>query len=130
MQEVIIYVFLLALFEFYESSWQRGATFKEIVANIYAKYRQGLFVFFFAHPSFIYALYLGIKFDLTNFWFMSLLFMKFLDISYKLVLVKKIEENSLHEAVPIPLETPVPLWMSYLNVFLYPLLLFLAFANS
>ncbi len=129
MQEIIIYVFVLALFEFYESSWQQGSTFKDIVANIYRRYHQGLFYFFFSHPSFIYALYLGIKFNLTNFWFMSLLFMKFLDISYKLVLVKKIEEKSIHEALPLPLEAPVPSWMSYMNVVLYPLILFLALSS-
>ena len=123
MQELWIEILLYLFFEFYESSWQRGRTFQEMLAHIYERYQRGIFYFFFSHPSFYFALYLGLKYDLTNFWFLSLLFFKFMDISYKLVIVKKIEENALAEVLPISLQTPIAPWMSYLNVVLYPALL-------
>ncbi len=126
MDNVIIYVFILALFELLESLWQIGPTMGAILQNIYKRYQKGIFYFLFSHPSFIYVLYLGIKYNLANFWFLSILFMKFLDISYKLVLVKKIETSSIYEVLPVPLETPVPRWMGYLNVIVYPLLLAMA----
>jgi hypothetical protein len=97
-----------------------------MLANIYARYQHGIFYFLFSHPSFYYLLYLGLKYDLTNFWFLSILFFKFMDISYKLVLVKKMEEHALAEVLPIPLDMKISSWMSYLNVALYPLLFFLA----
>ena len=127
MNEIIIYVFTLALFELYESSWQKAPSIGGMVANIYNRYREGIFRFFFSHPSFIFVLYLGIAYDLTNIWFLTILFMKFMDISYKLVLVKKIEENKIQEVLPIPPDMPISPWMSYLNVIIYPVLLTLAF---
>ncbi|SMC10157.1 hypothetical protein [Nitratiruptor tergarcus] len=130
MNEVIIYVFVLALFEFYESSWQSGATLQEVINNLYTKYQKGLFYFFFSHPSFIYALYLGIKYDLTNFWFLTILFFKFLNISFELVVIQKLQEQKLHEILPIPLDIKIERWMSYINVILFPLLLFIAFMQT
>ena len=130
MQEIIIYVFALAFFELYESSWQSGTTLQEILANIHTRYQKGLLYFFFSHPSFIYSLYLGIAYDLTNFWFLTLLFFKFMDISYKLVIVQKIEQKRLQEVLPISLNTPIQKWMSYMNVIIYPTLLYLAFLQS
>lgn len=130
MDEVIIYVFVLVLFELFESQWQTASTIGGILQNIYRRYQRGIFYFIFSHPSFIYVLYLGIKYDLTNFWFLSILFMKFLDISYKLVIVKKIEENKLYEILPIPPDTPIPRWMGYVNVVVYPVLLYLAFISG
>ncbi len=129
-QEFIIYVFVLALFEFYESSWQRGQTLKEVIENIYRRFQKGIFYFLFSHPSFYYVLYIGIKYDLTNFWFLSILFFKFLDISYKLVIVQKIRERKLQEVLPLPLEIEIQRWMSYLNVLIYPLLLTFSFIHS
>ncbi len=130
MQEIIIYVFLLVVFELYESSWQKGDSFGDILANIYKQYKRGIFYFFLSHPSFIYTLFLGIKFELANFWFMSLLFFKFLDIAYKLALIKKIEKGEIEELFPLPLNTPVHKFMSYLNVIIYPPLLYLAFMQG
>ncbi len=127
MQEIIIYVFLLALFEFYESSWQSGATLHEVIENLYAKYQKGIFYFLLCHPSFIYVLYLGVKYDLSNFWYLSILFFKFLNISFELVIIQKLQERKLYEILPIPLDMRIERWMSYLNVLIYPTLLFLSF---
>ncbi len=129
MQEIIIYVFLLVLFEIYESSWQMGSSMQQIIANIYTQYKKGIFSFFFHHPSFIYSLYIGIKFDLSNFWFLSILFLKFFDIAFKLVIVQKVEQNRLAEVLPLELHMPIPKWMGFLNVLIYPALLYIAFLS-
>ncbi len=126
MQEIIIYVFVLVLFEIYESMWQAGSTLQQILANIYTEYKKGLLSFFFHHPTFIYSLYVGIKFDLSNVWFLTLLFLKFFDIAFKLVVVQKIEENRLSEVLPLELTTPIPKWMGFMNVIIYPIILYLA----
>lgn len=126
MQEVYLELLILIIFEFYESSWQKAPTLGQMLANIYSRYQQGIFTFLFSHPSFYYLLYLGLKYDLTNFWFLSILFFKFMDISYKLVLVKKIEEKALAEVLPVPLDMKISPWMGYINVVLYPLLFLLA----
>jgi len=130
MQETIIYVFVLALFEIYESSWQRATTLEALVRNIYRRYQKGIFYFFFSHPSFIYTLYLGIKYGLYNFWFMAILFLKFMDISFKLAIIQKLQEGRLHEIMPLPPQTKIDAWMSYINTLLYPLLLYLAFTQN
>ncbi|BCD67610.1 hypothetical protein [Nitratiruptor sp. YY09-18] len=130
MQEIIIYVFVLALFEIYESSWQKSSTLGGVIQNIYAKYKQGIFYFFFSHPSFIYTLYLGMKYGLHNFWFLTILFFKFIDISFKLIIVQKLQENRLQEVLPMPLDIKIETWMSYLNVIIYPMLLFLSFMQN
>ena len=127
MQEIIIYVFVLVLFEIYESSWQMGSSMQQIIANIYTQYKKGLLSFFFHHPSFIYSLYVGMKFDLSNFWFLTLLSLKFFDIAFKLVVAQKIDENRLNEVLPIELTTPIPKWMGFMNVLIYPVMLYLAF---
>ena len=127
MQEIIIYVFVLVLFEIYESMWQAGSTLQQIIANIYSEYKKGLLSFFFHHPNFIYSLYVGIKFDLSNVWFLTLLFLKFFDIAFKLVVAQKIEENRLAEVLPLELTTPIPKWMGFMNVVIYPVMLYLAF---
>ncbi|MRI84155.1 MAG: hypothetical protein C6I00_07015 [Nitratiruptor sp.] len=119
-------VIVLLLLELYELSWQQANTIKGLLERTYLRYKEGIFYFFLSHPSFYYALYVGLKYGLTNIWFLALLFLKFMDISYKLVLIKKLEENRLHEALPIPPETPITPSMRYLNLLLYPLLLFLA----
>ena len=129
MEEVYLYVAILFLLELYESSWQRGDTFKDIVSNIYKRYKRGIFYFLLSHPSFYFLLFVGLKYNLANFWFLSIIFLKFLDISYKLTLVKKIEENSLGEVLPVPLDIKVEKWMSYINALLYPFLLYMAFSN-
>ena len=126
MDEKLGYVLLLALLEFYEYSWQRASTVKELLGRIYARYRAGIFYFFFSHPSFIFLLYVGIKYNLTNFWYLSLIGLKFFDIAYKLVIVKKIEQRAIEEAMPIPLEAPITPWMLRLNILFYPLMLYLA----
>jgi hypothetical protein len=127
MEEIYVYIFLLFLFELYETNWQKGHTIKEIIFNIYLKYKQGIFYFLFSHPSFIFLLYIAIKENITNFWLMSAIFLKFLDISYKLSLVKKIEENRLSELLPIPLDTKVESLINYFNIIFYPLALYMAF---
>ena len=127
MQEIIIYVFVLVLFEIYESSWQMGSSMQQIIANIYTQYKKGLLSFFFHHPSFIYSLYVGMKFDLSNFWFLTLLSLKFFDIAFKLVVAQKIDENRLNEVLPIELTTPIPKWMGFMNALIYPVMLYLAF---
>ncbi|MRJ03362.1 MAG: hypothetical protein C6I05_07930 [Epsilonproteobacteria bacterium] len=119
-------VAVLFLLEFYESQWQRGKTVGEVIGRAYRRYREGIFYFLFSHPSFYYSLYVGLKYNLTNFWFLSLIFLKFMDISYKLTIFKKIEEGKGGEALPLPLETPVTPIMAYLNLLLYPTLLALA----
>ena len=127
MDALIIYVLLLAFFELYESSWQSAPTLGEMLRNIYTRYERSVFYLIFSHPSFIYVLYLGIKYDLSNFWFLSILFFKFLDISFKLVIAQKMQQRRLAEVLPLPLETPIQKWMAYLNVVLYPTLLYVAF---
>ena len=130
MDALIIYVLLLAFFELYESSWQSAPTLEGMLRNIYARYEKSVFSLILAHPGFIYVLYLGIKFDLANFWFLSILFFKFLDISFKLVIAQKMQQGRLAEVLPLPLETPIQKWMAYLNVVLYPTLLYVAFLQG
>ncbi len=130
MDALIIYVLLLAFFELYESTWQSAPTLGEMLHNIYTRYERSVFYLILSHPSFIYVLYLGIKFDLSNFWFLSILFFKFLDISFKLVIAQKMQQRRLAEVLPLPLETPIQKWMAYLNVVLYPALLYVAFLQG
>ncbi len=129
MQEIYLELIILVIFEWYESTWQKATTLRGILSNIYTRYQQGIFYFLFSHPSFYYLLYLGLKYDLTNFWFLSILFFKFMDISYKLVIVKKIEENALSEVLPAPLDMNISPWMGYINIVLYPALFLLALQN-
>ncbi len=130
MDALIIYVLLLAFFELYESSWQSAPTLGGLLHNIYIRYQRSVFYLILSHPSFIYVLYLGIKYDLANFWFLAILFFKFLDISFKLVIAQKMQQRRLAEVMPLPLEMPLQKWMIYLNVVLYPLLLYVAFLQG
>ncbi|WP_200763482.1 hypothetical protein [Nitrosophilus alvini] len=130
MENIIIYVTILLLLELYEASWQKGTNFAEIFSNIYNRYQKGIFQFFLSHPSFYFVLFVSIKYNIYNFWMMTILFLKFLDIVFKLSIIGKLEKGEkIWEILPVPAETQVNPAMFYIGAIVYPVMLYAAFVS-
>jgi hypothetical protein len=118
---VIIFVAL----ELFESNWQKAATFYEVIQNNYTVYKKSIWLFFLLNPTFIFSIYLAISLSHYSFLMNLIIVLKFLDISFRLNLSKKIEnDHDIASLVPVNIEYNII--YRYINVVVYPLTFFLS----
>jgi len=112
---IIIFISL----EIFESNWQKADSFYGVIKNNYQIYSKSIFLFFILNPTFIFSLYLA--YTLNNFTFLmnTLIVLKFADISFKLHLMKKIQDDEEMSSL-IPFDIPYNTMLRYINVILYP----------
>ncbi|RXK11782.1 hypothetical protein CP965_11405 [Halarcobacter mediterraneus] len=117
--EIISFFLIFVAIELFESNWQKSDTLHGMLQNNYSIYRQSIFLFFLLNPSFIYSIFLVIFLNNTSFLLLSIVGIKFLDISLKLNIMSKITEGTpLEEIIP---NIQVSKLFRYLNVIIYPL---------
>lgn len=117
--DIISLFFIFIAIEIFESNWQKSDSLYGVIYNNYKVYKKSILFFFFLNPSFIYSIFLVIYLHNNSFLMLSIIGVKFLDISLKLNIMKKIDEN-------LPLENVMPnikmgFLFRYLNVIIYPL---------
>jgi hypothetical protein len=116
-------IYLLIIFivlELFESKWQKSDSLHGIIKNNFSIFRKNIFIYFLLHITFFYTIFLSFYLNNFTFWMSSILIIKFLDISFKLVLMKKLSiGKSVYEL--IPLDIKMTLIFRYMNVLIYPL---------
>jgi len=113
------FFFIFIAIELFETNWQKSDTLYGLLHNNFLVYKRNIFVYFILHLSFFYSLYLA--FNLNNFGFFmnSIIVLKFLDISFKLLLMKRLSNGKNIEEL-IPFNMPISAVLRYLNVLIYP----------
>ena len=117
------YILLLSIFillELFESNWQKASTLYGVMYNNFAMYKRNILVYFLINPTFIYSLFLSYYLNLFNFWMSSIVIIKFIDISFKLHIINKLNQGEELETY-IPADIQMNNLFRYLNVLIYPL---------
>ncbi len=122
----IYFLAALILCELFESYWQQAPTMGAILEKIARYYHKNLFILFLMHPSFYLVLYIFLYYGAHSILLSLVIVMKGADIATKLWMVKKIEAKTLSAEFRAMLSMPIPHWMPWINVVLYPALTALA----
>jgi len=120
MNIIIISVFILFLLEIFESKWQKSDSFYSLIKKNYQIYNKNIFIYFLFNPTFFFSIYLSIFFNNFGFFMSSIIVMKFLDISFKLFILNKIN-NDEDISYLVPMDIKYTLFLRYFNVILYPI---------
>ena len=126
MTTIIVLSVLFVCLELFESTWQKADTFYGVIKNNYNQYEKNIFIYFLFNPTFFFSLYLSIQFNNYGFLMSSIIVLKFLDISFRLLLMKKIQNNE-DVSYLIPIDIEYSMLLRYFNVALYPITFILTF---
>ena len=116
-------IYLLLIFiavELFESNWQKADSLYGLIANNFKIYQKNIFLYFTLHLSFFYTIFVSLHLSNFSFWMSSIIVIKFLDIAFKLSMMKKISQGASLEEV-MPINTKMTPLFRYMNVLLYPL---------
>ena len=117
----ILSLFLIFVtLEFFESKWQKSDTLYGLLNNNFQIFQKNIFLYFLLHVTFFYTIFVSFYLNNFSFWMSSILIIKFLDISFKLSLMKKLSNGTnIEEIIPFNM-TMVPI-LRYMGVIIYPL---------
>lgn len=112
--------FLFVALEIFESNWQKSDSLHGVIFNNFKVFSKSIFLFFILHTTFYYSVFLSIYLNDFGFWMSSIIIIKFLDIAFKLSLMKRLSMGfDIREIMPINVKmTPI---FRYFNVIIYPL---------
>lgn len=118
--DILSLLLIFIALELFESTWQKSDSMYGLISNNFSIYQKNVFIYFLLHITFFYTIFISIYLNNFSFWMSSILIIKFLDISFKLTMMKKLSNGStLEEVMPINVKmTPL---FRYLNVLIYPL---------
>ncbi|RXJ96756.1 hypothetical protein CRU94_01165 [Arcobacter sp. AHV-9/2010] len=122
-----LFIFFIAI-ELFETNWQKASTLYGILENNFKVYQKNIFLYFILHPSFFYSIYLAISLNNFGFWMSFIVILKFVDISFKLSIMKKLSKNYELSSI-IPFDANITMIFRYLNLFIYPSCFLLATSN-
>lgn len=118
--DIFLLLFIFISLEFIESNWQKADSLYGVLINNFLLFKKNIFLYFIMHITFFYTIFLSFYFTNFGFWMSSIFIVKFLDISFKLVIMKKLSNGvSIEEIMAINVKmTPI---LRYFNVIVYPL---------
>ena len=118
--DIISLVFIFIVLEFFESYWQKSETLYGFINNNFLLFKKNIFLYFILHLSFLYTIFLSLYFNNFGFWMSSIFIIKFVDISLKLSIMKKLLNGiNIEEIIPMNINmSPI---LRYFNVVVYPL---------
>lgn len=115
------YLFMIFVFvELFESNWQKSQTLHDLILKNFSLYKTNIFLYFVCHISFFYTIFLALTFNNFSFLMSSIVIIKFLDITFKLSMMKKLYNGLLIEEV-MPMNIKMTLLYRYMNVIIYPI---------
>ena len=127
MENILIFVGILVVFELFEATMQRADTLYGVIEKLNVWYQKSIFTFFLIHPSFYFVLFVAIITDVLNIYMILILAFKTFDLFYKIELIKTIfMKQKVPADLSVMLEWKIPSWFFFLGVTLYPPLLFYA----
>ena len=118
--DIISLLFIFIVLEFFESYWQKSETLYGFINNNFLLFKKNIFLYFILHLSFLYTIFLSLYFNNFGFWMSSIFIIKFVDISLKLSIMKKLLNGiNIEEIIPMNINmSPI---LRYFNVLVYPL---------
>lgn len=125
MNIIIVYVVLLAVLEFFESSWQKDSTLGGMVQKAYEFYSKNIFLFFMMHPGLYLLVFIAVLTSNYSLWILFPIMIKATDIVFKISMLDKIENDKLSDEYKVILSQPIPNYMFYIPIVLYPTFLYL-----
>lgn len=126
MTTIFFLCFLFVFLEFFESSWQKANTFYGVIKKNYQIYNKNIFVYFLFNPAFFFSLFIALYFNNFSFLMCSIIVLKFLDISFRLFLMNKIQKDE-DITYLVPLDIEYTGLLRYFNVILYPMTFLFSF---
>lgn len=118
--EILSLFLIFVALEFFESKWQKSDTLYGLLNNNFQIFQKNIFLYFLLHVTFFYTIFVSFYLNNFSFWMSSILIIKFLDISFKLSLMKKLSNGTnIEEIIPFNM-TMVPI-LRYMGVIIYPL---------
>tara|TARA_B100001063_G_C16530862_1_gene436361 strand:- start:294 stop:680 length:387 start_codon:yes stop_codon:yes gene_type:complete len=117
--EYLLLLTVFILLEFFESKWQKADTLHGLILNNFYLFKQNIFLYFSMHVTFFYTMFLCFYLNNFGFWMSSILIIKFLDITFKLSMMKKLLNGSTLEEV-MPMNIQMSNIFRYMNVIIYP----------
>lgn len=128
MDSLLILVVIFILLEFYESSWQKSDTFFGLIEKNYFIYQKGIFSYLGMNPTFFYVIFLIFGIGYQGFWMISVFILKFIDILFRLYMMKKIAQNEDLELL-LSSDMKMNIFLRYFNVIIYPTLFLVSTLN-
>ena len=119
METILLLTFIFISLEIFESNWQKSDTFYGMIKKNYQIYSKSLFLYFTFNPTFFYTIFLAFTFSNFSFFMSSIFILKFADISFKLHLLNKIDQDEDITAL-IPIDINISNIIRYMNVLIYP----------
>ncbi len=118
--DIFLLLIIFIALEFFESSWQKSDTLYGFLNNNFLLFKKNIFLYFIFHISFIYAIFISFYLNNFSFWMSSIFIVKFIDISFKLSIMRKLLNGmSIEEIIPMNINmSPI---LRYFNVIVYPL---------
>ena len=118
--DIFLLLIIFIALEFFESSWQKSDTLYGFLNNNFLLFKKNIFLYFIFHISFIYAIFISFYLNNFSFWMSSIFIVKFIDISFKLSIMRKLlNGTSIEEIIPMNINmSPI---LRYFNVIVYPL---------
>ena len=118
--EILSLFLIFVALEFFESKWQKSDTLYGLLNNNFQIFQKNIFLYFLLQLTFFYTIFVSFYLNNFSFWMSSILIIKFLDISFKLSLMKKLSNGTnIEEIIPFNM-TMVPI-LRYMGVIIYPL---------
>lgn len=118
--DLILLLIIFISLELFESNWQKADSLHGLILNNFYLYQKNLLLYFSFHTSFIYTIFLCFYLNNFGFWMSSILIIKFLDISFKLSMMKKLSNGE--ELVNVmPMNIKMTSIYRYMNALIYPL---------
>jgi hypothetical protein len=118
--DIFLLLIIFIALEFFESSWQKSDTLYGFLNNNFLLFKKNIFLYFIFHISFIYSIFVSFYLNNFSFWMSSIFIVKFIDISFKLSIMRKLLNGmSIQEIIPMNINmSPI---LRYFNVIVYPL---------
>ena len=125
MVELPLIILILIILEIFEIWWQKAPTIEKVISQTYLYYQKSIFVLFLTHPSFYFVVFIIIYTKILNIWMIAILFIKIIDIFFKLTLIKGLyQDGDIDEKIRIVIKQPLNQWLFLTGLGLYPFLLF------
>ncbi len=124
------FLLIFILLEFFEIYWQRGNNFREYIKNLFNYYQKGVILFISLHPTLYFILFAQISLQNYNLLTSFLIFVKILDIGFKISLMDKIQNSRDLGTFKVLIETnqPLSIGLKFVGLIFYSTLFFFAFS--
>ena len=127
--DTFLLLFIFIVLEFFESNWQKSYSLYGVLINNFLLFRKNIFIYFSMHVTFFYTNFLSFYFSNFGFWMSSIFIVKFMDICFKLSIMKKLSNGFLLEEI-ISTNINITPIIRYFNVIVYPLTFLFAIVLS